>query len=133
MEAMAFFSVCDLVSNTNIWTQGERGEKGLIVNPQPEPNKEELSKPLPFCYILQKGKESLAYQAPPMGQTLERGLLGGLPHCVLTITLSGRDFCPCFYRGNCGFQYLGQVPEVTQLVDGDLNLVLPSVTMPGLP
>ena len=46
IEAMAFVSVCDLDSNTNIWTQGERGEEGLMVNPQGEPNKEELSKHL---------------------------------------------------------------------------------------
>lgn len=67
MEAMAFFSVCDLVSNTNIWTQGERGEKGLIVNPQQEPNKEELSKYLPFCYILLKREGKSCLSSPSHG------------------------------------------------------------------
>lgn len=39
---------------------GHRGEKELIVNRQQEPNYEELSKYLPFCYFLLK-REIIIY------------------------------------------------------------------------
>lgn len=79
---------------------GLKEEEELIVNPQQEPNKEELSKHLPYCYFLLKSEGNPYLFSSPMGWALDHVLLPRLPHFVL-IVICGVGILPlCFRRGN---------------------------------
>lgn len=77
---------------------GLKEEEELIVNPQQKPNKEELSKHLPYCYFLLKSEGNPSLLSSPMGWALAQVLLPRLPHFVLTVLLWGGDFTPVFQK-----------------------------------
>lgn len=96
---------------------GQREEKELIVNPQQELNKEELSESLPFCALFlptEKGRAVLFTEFPSWVSPGPRAFLWTTSfHAYHTLVREG--LLPLFFRGgNCGLKYLCHLPEITQ-------------------